>query len=162
MLTWLFLIKLISILLLVYQKDTDLIPKNSRVRINRVLKSIGPAIAGGVTTSTQKQKEEELVSNLREKFNAYSNAYSSPSASPVNDFSEKQNTDNESSIYSDIMANDESNSNSSLSMPFSELNGIHPGLNTTDISPLVTSEEKAVSGLLVYNRTNCSKNKYFK
>ena len=120
-----------------------------------MLKSIGPAIAGGVTTSTQKQKEEELVSNLREKFNAYSNAYSSPSASPVNDFSEKQNTDNESSIYSDIMANDESNSNSSLSMPFSELNGIHPGLNTTDISPLVTSEEKAVSGanilLYLYN-----------
>lgn len=133
----------------VYQRDTDLIPKNSRVRINRVLKSIGPAIAGGVTTSTQKQKEEKAqLSSLRDKFNTLSNAYSSPGSSPVNDFLEK-NTDDESSMYSDFMGKDESNSNSSsLSMPYTEINGTHP-LNPTDISPLVTSEEKSALKLKV-------------
>lgn len=139
------------IIILVYQRDTDLIPKNSRVRINRVLKSIGPAIAGGVTTSTQKQKEEKAqLASLRDKFNTLSNAYSSPGSSPVNDFLEKH-TDDESSMYSDFMGKDESNSNSSsLSMPYTEMNGNHPS-NTTDISPLVTSEEKSVS---LYNKEN--------
>lgn len=110
-----------------------------------MLKSIGPAIAGGVTTSTQKQKEEKAqLSSLRDKFNTLANAYSSPGSSPVNDFLEKH-TDDESSMYSDFMGKDESNSNSSsLSLPYTEMNGIHP-LNPTDISPLVTGEEKSVS-----------------
>jgi hypothetical protein len=52
-------------LCLVYQKDTDLIPKNSRVQINRVVKNIGPAIAGGTIRLTH--KESEQMENLKLK-----------------------------------------------------------------------------------------------
>lgn len=124
----------------VYQRDTDLIPKNSRVRINRVVKSIGPAIAGGTITSTQKQKEQ-LV-NLRQRFNNYSN-YSSPNASPVRDYitqgDSKVLNDTENSIYSDFIGNDESNSNSSNSISFSSESINLQSLSATEtISPLVT------------------------
>ena len=49
----------------VYQKDSDLIPKNSRVQINRIVRNLGPAIAGGTITSTQ--KENELLASIRIK-----------------------------------------------------------------------------------------------
>lgn len=42
-----------------------MIPKNSRVQINRVVKNIGPAIAGGVITKTH--MESEQLEDLRVK-----------------------------------------------------------------------------------------------
>jgi hypothetical protein len=49
----------------IYQKDTDLIPKNSRVQINRVVRNPGPAITGGTITHTH--KENEHIADLRLK-----------------------------------------------------------------------------------------------
>ena len=133
-----------------YQHDADLIPKNTRVRINRVVKTVGPAIAGGVITSTQKQKEQ-LV-NLRERFNHYANnSYAasspnnsggSPNSSPMNDFSGTEQNNNNSSIYNDIGTNnnnnninEESNSNSSCSML--SLSESSTNTNLESLSPLV-------------------------
>jgi hypothetical protein len=41
------------------------IPKNSRVQINRVVRNIGPALASGIITSTH--KENEQIEQLRHK-----------------------------------------------------------------------------------------------
>ncbi|RNA26876.1 Retinoblastoma binding 6, partial [Brachionus plicatilis] len=55
----------------VYKNDAELIPKNSRVQISRVVKNIGPAIAGGTITQTHKDNEKladfRLKSKLHEK-----------------------------------------------------------------------------------------------
>lgn len=132
--TSVFLIIFLFYSIQVYQNDTDLIPKNSRVRINRVVKTVGPAIAGGTITSTQKQKEQ-LV-NLRERFNHYANSPSygsSPNSSPLNDFSgNEQKPGDDSRDFSSM--NEESNSNSSCSLPLSECKD-----NLESLSPLVNS-----------------------
>ena len=117
----------------VFQRDTDLIPKNSRVRINRVVKSIGPAIAGGTITSTHKQKEH--LNTLRQKFTSATAACQSPISSPKAEFLDvKQEADNP--LYSDFLnLNEESNSNS-CSSTFAE-----PAVeaSTEIISPLVSN-----------------------
>ena len=51
----------------VYQKDTDLIPKNARVQINRVVRNIGPAIAGGTILSTHKDHEQLADFRLKQQ-----------------------------------------------------------------------------------------------
>ena len=50
-----------------YLNDSDIIPKNSRVQINRVVKNIGPAIAGGTVTSTHKQNEQLADMRLKQQ-----------------------------------------------------------------------------------------------
>ena len=64
-----------------YKFDTDLIPKNSRVQIRRIVKNIGPALAGTDTYLTQ--KESELLSDQRLKQQMKSAANAQHTTQPV-------------------------------------------------------------------------------
>lgn len=59
----------ILIFFLVYKNDAELIPKNSRVQISRVVKNIGPAIAGGTITQTHRDSEKLADFKLKTKLN---------------------------------------------------------------------------------------------
>ena len=109
----------------VYQRDTDMIPKNSRVQINRVVKNIGPAIAGGVITSTHKQNEQladmRVKQQLQQQQLKMVNELYAPDTDslPPHVLELKTPALTENSIYSDLINLNEESSNSSNSFEMS-------------------------------------------
>jgi hypothetical protein len=67
-----------------YSNETDLIPKNSRVFIKRILKNVMP-VKGGSIEITRQEQEENMINKMKQTLlNEDSNEDSSSTASALN------------------------------------------------------------------------------
>ena len=98
-----------------------MIPKNSRVQINRVVKNIGPAIAGGVITSTHKQNEQLADMRVKQQLQQQQLKMVNELYVPDTDSLELLKTPalTENPIYSDLINLNDESSNSSNSFEMS-------------------------------------------
>lgn len=118
-----------------YKNETDLIPKNSRVQINRVVRNIGPAIAGGTITQTHKQSEHLADLRLKNK--------------------QLQQKLKNQDIYSDIDSH--LNSNTDTSSPTNILNDLLPntnGMNHNNYTKMPSPDAALYDDILIENENS--------
>ncbi|CAF0738685.1 unnamed protein product [Brachionus calyciflorus] len=90
----------------VYKNDAEMIPKNSRVQINRVVKNIGPAISGGTITHTHKENENMMDMRFKNRIKTDLDLDDSillgSTGSKTSDSQSGQNSPDASMLYDDI------------------------------------------------------------